>query len=320
MPMLYDEIMTTVIQPGVTYASAYRLEREFKASQRFMVERDFAQVADELAGHPADIVKMLPFCRLPAPSVWIEAVHSDRLNFLYGAPVAEYESKPHRVGFLLVAENSQLSQWKTHLFWNFPGQSGVHSPGVAMRFNTETGFKDRCGMYFPATESATDPVNKRIYAEWMALSEADRDYVSSTVHPTAPNFAYLFSQINPDLFSQLVAIGTSDWGGEVAFIQATLGLLNSRNTIEVQYVNNEAYSQKRIARGRAPLTSYNTVRIHSKIRRRVNYSPTDGYSSSELRRHFVRGHWKVRKSGIFFWKPFYRGKGDSIEHGYKLID
>lgn len=36
--------------------------------------------------------------------------------------------------------------------------------------------------------------------------------------------------------------------------------------------------------------------------------------------HRVRGHFKIRKNGIFWWRPFVRGTGELIERsGYKLV-
>jgi hypothetical protein len=33
----------------------------------------------------------------------------------------------------------------------------------------------------------------------------------------------------------------------------------------------------------------------------------------------VRGHWKVRASGIFFWRPFVRGrKGTFVDKEYRV--
>jgi len=32
-----------------------------------------------------------------------------------------------------------------------------------------------------------------------------------------------------------------------------------------------------------------------------------------MRMHLVRGHFKTRSTGIFWWSPFVRGHGDAVE-------
>ena len=50
---------------------------------------------------------------------------------------------------------------------------------------------------------------------------------------------------------------------------------------------------------------HHVLKIHERQQRRVGASSSTTYAP--MRGHFVSGHWKVRKTGIYFWRPFKRG-------------
>jgi len=51
---------------------------------------------------------------------------------------------------------------------------------------------------------------------------------------------------------------------------------------------------------------------------KINYE-TNTVQKLDIVAHRVRGHFKIRKNGIFWWRPFVRGTGEFIEReGYKL--
>lgn len=96
----------------------------------------------------------------------------------------------------------------------------------------------------------------------------------------------------------------SDWIGEPGFLIATLALLNSKNAIEVETTDLQKKNKCRARAGKVPLFSYHLICIPSRYKHQHIGSDRDG---RELRAHFVRGHFKVRKTGIYFWSAFQRG-------------
>jgi hypothetical protein len=99
-----------------------------------------------------------------------------------------------------------------------------------------------------------------------------------------------------------------DWGGEMRFMIALLGLLNARNVAQAETVNKEKHNIKRKKLGKPPLFSH----ILLKIRHEIYAHDADGVAASQnrdLRLHFVRGHFKHRKSGLFWWSMHARGSG-----------
>ena len=89
-------------------------------------------------------------------------------------------------------------------------------------------------------------------------------------------------------------------------------LMNSRNCIDLRKVEPPPGLVKaRLKRGnKPPPLSYSTVHIRlgqADERAAVRY----GASDEEIRRHKVRGHFKARKSGVYWWRPFMRGSLDA---------
>ena len=105
------------------------------------------------------------------------------------------------------------------------------------------------------------------------------------------------------MFAQLAR---SDWAGEVAYLLAVIGLMNARNATELIAVDQRKLNQARVKRGVRPLFEHHVLKIHTRQQRRVSDSERGG-SHEPIRGHFVAGHWKVRRTGIFFWHPFQRG-------------
>ena len=108
----------------------------------------------------------------------------------------------------------------------------------------------------------------------------------------------------------------SDWTGEPGFLIATLALLNSRNAAETQVV--VANNKRRRLLRKPLLFDYHLINIPQRYRQRHHLD--DDTDPAELRAHFVRGHFKVRKSGIFWWSAYQRGnaKLGFVHHDYRL--
>jgi len=136
--------------------------------------------------------------------------------------------------------------------------------------------------------------------------------LGTALPPSMSGFTLTFDATETDatkpiLFSDAPRYSSmSDWVGEPGFLIATLALLNSRNASELQPVNPRNKTRK--LTGKRLLYSYHLLSIPSRYKQRNVASAGD--DPRQLRAHFVRGHFKVRKSGIFFWSAFQRGNPD----------
>ena len=96
---------------------------------------------------------------------------------------------------------------------------------------------------------------------------------------------------------------------EVEAAIETLACLSAKNVQTVTLPAPEKLNKKRLRAGKVPLFEYKTLDIFlgadSNIRRdRVKSARA---AKSTCRLHCVRGHFKVRKTGMFWWSNFTRG-------------
>jgi hypothetical protein len=59
--------------------------------------------------------------------------------------------------------------------------------------------------------------------------------------------------------------------------------------------------------GKPEALGYSSVKIRLSRNEARAYADGDEPPESMMRRHLVRGHFKVRKSGVSWWRPFLRG-------------
>jgi hypothetical protein len=97
-----------------------------------------------------------------------------------------------------------------------------------------------------------------------------------------------------------LAASIGDWGG-ARFLLAVLALLNSKNVVDLS----SGQRGRNAKPGKKPLLSYTICKIN--MRRRLGTEGDHLSSSGACRAHFVRGHFKMRRSGVYWWSPFIRG-------------
>lgn len=108
---------------------------------------------------------------------------------------------------------------------------------------------------------------------------------------------------------------------EMGPLVALLILLNAKNCVEIAKVEPPPkLNRARIKRRQLPLVDYSTV--HIKLNRPdQRYADSGEVNSESVRRHIVRGHFKLRRGGVFWWRPHLRGSegaGDVIRKGYEV--
>lgn len=88
-----------------------------------------------------------------------------------------------------------------------------------------------------------------------------------------------------------------------------LATLNSRNLIEAESSDLERLNRRREKSNKPPLFEYKTLRIKRDIRRMMREAKAaDIEEGIGVRAHWRRGHFKVRKTGVFWWSPHMAGK------------
>ena len=301
--------------------------KRIAGAQKYVLAPQFAAVADALAEDYGSLVKAFPFCRLPYPNLWIELAAADRPNFMAAEMHAPaFQGHPRRIGFLLTATAADLSAWKAHLFWslnNPPERIGMKCGGAGMAMDFDmanvldpvTAEELQRGGKHPPLRS--DVFTIKQFADHPGWTHAAANVKLAMIRHSKPSLAD-YGVPNPailgllnkkevnecfDLFAQLAR---SDWAGECAYLLAVIGLVNARNATELVAIDQHRLNRARVKRGERPLYEHHVLKIHTRQQRRVQ---DDGQSRDHtpIRGHFVAGHWKVRRTGIFFWHPFRRG-------------
>lgn len=98
----------------------------------------------------------------------------------------------------------------------------------------------------------------------------------------------------------------SDWQGEIGYLIAVLGLLNSKNVAHAEWIDRTRMNTQRHAKRGLPRYSHHVLTVRRRLHKRAEAEAIAG-GDSALRQHFVRGHFKIRKTGVFWWSPFSRG-------------
>lgn len=331
--MLCDDLVANGA-PGSCMEVGAVIKRVGKA-QKFMLSPDFAAVADALSSDYTGLVRVFPFCRLPYPETWIEVAHQDRPQFRESPIYAPaFQAAPRRVGYLLTATRPDLSAWKTHLLWSMPdGQCSAATMAVqfdmtallsatakvptteeeraAAPLQSRTGVIERDFTAHPGWAHASDSV-KLAMMQHTSIEMADYDMPLPVGVPRSKW---------PEFFDAMADLARADWAGEPGFILAVIGLMNARNAVELEPAELGRLNKARAKRGHPPLYEHKLLKIADRrmLRSYPDKQPHgDQYRS--LRHHFVRGHFKKRESGVFFWTPHARGdlRRGRIEKEYEL--
>ena len=98
----------------------------------------------------------------------------------------------------------------------------------------------------------------------------------------------------------------SDIEGEPPFAETIIAMMNSRNAVEHRPVDLSGLNKARAKRGRSLFLPYKTTHLQ------LSQAQTRAFragllSREEAGQHRVRGHFKIRKTGIYWWHPFFRG-------------
>lgn len=274
--MLCDDVVTPGNGLEIFKRVFSRLQAEVAVAEKFSLDADITAAADQLSNWNPEIDKAIPFCRLPYASCWFEFRDIDR-HSTDGLGLAPGEIRPHRVGFLVKAEGTDMGVWRAHLFWSH---------------------EHRCVM------SSLAPVFS-IYQPHGLFEDKPQASPFFAHHGHIP--AYL----------RRVMLNDSNWQGEIGFLMAVLSLLNSKNVSETEYIDRAKMNAKRHLSGKLPKYSHHLLKLRLSLKSRLEREGGGVAGSSKVRHHFVRGHFKIRKSGLFWWSPHARG---GLRHGFASKD
>ncbi len=125
--------------------------------------------------------------------------------------------------------------------------------------------------------------------------------------------------VNNLTVEQLMQIAISDIAKDVHIALSALACINAKNVNAVTVEAPEKLNKKRARNGRPPFFEYKVLDIFlgakvralpSKERNKLGQQLVQGLG---VRLHTVIGHFKKRKSGLYWWSPHVRGKKERGE-------
>ena len=275
--MLIDDLLNNPMVAKTFGATWGQLQSDLQNSQKFVISKEIAEVADELSTDESQAEKVLQHCRLPFPLVWAEVVHQDRPHYLNAErPPAAHEKVPVRVGVLLRGiADTKGTQFRASLFWNYPDEKMAICSMIDMLIDV--------------TKGVDGSVFMRPCPYWYDAA------------------MLILQDHGQDRLAKLIECSKGDWPGEVPFWASILALVNSRNAIELKMVDNTLWNRKRAKRGQKPFVDYRVchLRVPKALRNTIGVVGNEPGGKKAF--HYVSGHFKVRKTGIYWWQPHSRG-------------
>ena len=288
--MLADEIIQNETIRTVLGEKGFTdLSMRIKMATRFVLDPGFVEATDSLdSGTREQLSRLIPFCKVPYERCWFEFSNRHRLSWI---------AMPHDDTRVALAPNRNITR-VGYLFEPF----GTKGDSVITLFwqilDSEISFSV-FGHVFNDEE-------KRKLTEDI---RHNRDNVSLYyIAPWANQMVAMMKKNN--LFEGYCKETEGDWGGEYHFAIAMLALLNTKNVAAQNFVDKSELNLKRVRQNRLPLFSHYTLKISRHMTEQIKVASGQQIAKGGIRAHFVRGHWKQRKSGIFFWHPFPRGNRD----------
>jgi len=288
--MLIDEILSNKSWKKTGVIDSLR--RRLAAAPKFVLRRDFAMAIDEIVHNnwTENCNKVVPLCRLPYRECWIEVAQNDRYAHRRHIVIRDNENKTKRIGWLLT-EIDDRGVWVAQMFWSFDTSDLKFQETVA---KLGPDFWSTCPLSGATTKILFNPSAKKALEAIGVYGPSD--------------FSINVVNLDKTYAAKLDFSGTmTDWEGEGTFLMGVLSLLNSKNVVEFTPVSFAKKNKAAVKDGRLPLFEYHEISIHQRYTKR-NMDPATAGDGKKFRFHWCRGHFKVRKTGVFFWSS--HGRGD----------
>jgi hypothetical protein len=296
-----------------------------KEAHRFVLSRDAVHTIHGISeSSPARFLAALNVCRLPFPTMWVEFAYKDRHDWQEeaakrnGITIVQHDmaSAPSRLGFLLEQEDDKGQVISVTPVWTHHGDE-VSIAYKSFRIDARPEFNSaEAGTIRAAMLRQRDNPEKgsegfvrylRDPKEFEAVVALE-SRITQFIPPFMKPLWLAMAERNPNAVKQLDDMARFDLRSEWRFTLALLVTLNSRNVIDYGPVETYAKLNKARAKsGKPSLLSHREIRLSlsNSMRRRTQI--TTGAGRDTLQEHVVMGHFKVRKSGVFWWSPHYRG-------------
>ncbi len=311
--MLADDICTEGYYCASTDQVFRRAGETIARAARFRVDKEVLFAASFISSTmPSSLVRGLPLCRLPYPDTWFEYCGADLARAL-----DRDNEAPHRIGLLCESQPSTPLELTVSLFWQHKRKDAKPelSPfSMAIDLRPELDISASLKSGSPTPAAPVDVLRKQLLASNQPRDRAigqDIDEVHATfslrkrVLFNLSRYGDLAKPPSKYLSGWLNNKQRSGGMAEAGLFLGILMLINTRNGTRQEPCDLGKLNAARAKRRSFPLLDYSTITLH--LDRHSREFPRAGDSHADLEAHLVRGHFKVRRTGIFWWSPHVRG-------------
>ena len=330
MTRLYDKLLE---MPGgetdqIMLGGVTKFVEQLKQAECFQLSQDISfACGDVLRSKPSSLLGSLDMVRVPYERTWVEWSPSEREGNRDNHHLFSNEKpQPKRVGGLIWTDESCARGYLV-LAWEHKDGSVMVCP-LTVIFNwnsndTTPVFEQYLRSMFGHGGWVDETIAKRVAStrtlgmpdKWVRFDNDEEERRASTELSLRGEIVPL--EIFMPFLSRYKLLPGVEWyesfcddlAGELPFLEAFFLLLNSRNTIIRQVRDDFTKLNKvRAKNKKTPLKEFITTRLRvSKVM--GNRAKASGLSRQQAEMHLVRGHFKVRKSGVYWWSPHPRGAG-----------
>lgn len=299
-----------------------------RTAQVFVMDDDVVSIASNACyTTPDSFIKMIKLAKLPYPVVWVERAPShEREKYNHGEALGINTAFPKRIGYLLEA-SADGETTSAYLFWTHHGDAEnmvhfslgfsfiIHAEGL-QNFNKIINsalqafpqFSKQVGYYLAQYENIDiEAIKNNPSGCVFKICEKDKDALKEAfkrsqvlVNPAFISLMIAHSESIPDLYKSII----NDFAGETNFIISLLALLNCSATNKELVTISPRLQKSRMTRGKLPLIDYHILKIRLSSSQQKYLK---GIPKEQRRLHLRRGHFKVRKTGMFWWNPHFAG-------------
>lgn len=342
--MLADEILAPDSLPNAleTTAGGAELRADIRRAHRFELTEQFTAAVDLTVGENShgvvtNLSRFLDFARPPADLCWFECVYLHRPR-VHGKTLTPGLRTPKRVGLLVNCIDDKHPVYELTLCWTSqvtkedekePEYSLVNVAPSAFFFDFSGGKSETLKKVTNITPLTREealreaPELKEKEIEAALRLSAVAGFHSASKYWVRFLYQVLQREKNTVSFNawlnKLMDISRGDWQGENTFWLVAMAFLAARNIAEKEeHPAPDKLNKQRLRKGKLPLLSYTVCKIDRRIL--VRRAASDTMTTGELRWHFVRGHFKNRKTGMFWWSPHNAGNRAKgvVEKNYEL--
>ncbi len=318
------------------------LAASIRAAECFELTSDVASaIAIVRYSRPSSILAAITYARPPFPKTWVEWVcHDISKTFPSRADATAERPMPRRMGALIEEIEDGLFgitwAWShrdhgikvcplgiVHAYRDggvdrfFERLEDPNSQRQQMEiFNQPIARKTIDKIKQPLSFSEANKLLAQANSVWRNYAERSEEVAAvvelskwSTIglSPHAVKMMALFERTLPaDQYQQLRESFVNDIEGEGAFIEAFLILLNTKNGVVSEKEDHSRLNTAREKAKKPPLREFQITRM-SLSRHALRGEMSGSATREECRQHYVRGHFKVRRTGVYWWSPFVRG-------------